>query len=200
MKTRLMALYAIILALTFLSFAPFFLWVFFIPMIAVCATFRFRTGIFATACAAVVSFIYMWIGGDLVALGFQNQPWIPIVPRLITGVVAWWIGHGARKLFGNRKNRFVSKVLPVCVVATTASVLNTILVVGSLVLFAADALGMSGTAFVLYIIPVYAIPELIITNIVCPPLSLSLRKGLKNTELEKEIVPLNGVVLDVISN
>jgi len=201
MKTRLLALYAIILALTFVAFLPVFVVTFLVPMIAICATFRFRTGMFAAACAGVVSVIiaFTFGAGTIVGMGFQLHPWIPIVTRLIAGAIAWWAGHGARKLFGNSNNRFASKILPVSVVATTASLLNTVLVVSTLIIFASSVFTISGAAFIIQILP-FAIAELIVNSIICPPLSLSLRKGLKNTELEKEIVPLNGVIANAASN
>lgn len=184
-------MYAIILGLTFVAAAPFFMFVFLIPMIAVCATFKFRTGIFAAACIAFVSFVYMWMSADPVALAFQNAPWIPIVPRLITGAAAWWAGAGARKLLGGRGNRFVSKVLPVNVVATVASLGNTVLVVGGLILLTnvAEVLEMSNAAFFVMIIP-HAVIELVLTNIICPPLSMGIRRGLNGTPLESELTPL----------
>jgi len=190
-KTLLIVLYAIILALTFVAFAPFFVVTFFVPLIAVCATFRFRTGIFAAVCAAAVSVIYTYSfgGGHTVAAAFQMAPWVAIIPRLIAGAAAWWAGRGARKLFGGRKNRFVSKVLPVSVVATTASLLNTVLVVGSIILLVPQALNETPGAFVVSILG-FAVIELIVNNVICPPLSLAIRRGLKGTGLEKEIVPL----------
>ena len=198
MKARLLALYAIILALTFIAFLPFFVIAFLIPMIAVCATFKFRTGMFAAACAGVVSLIYAFSfgGGTVVAAGFQLMPWIPVVMRLLAGAGAWGAGHCARKLLGNRQNRFVSKILPVCVTATTASLLNSVLVVSALILFASSVLNTSGTVFVIGILP-FAIAELIVNNIVTPPLSLALRRGLKGTAIESEIIPLNGVAVMV---
>jgi len=187
-KSQFIALYAIIVALTLVAAAPFFMFVFLIPMIVVCGAFRFRTGMFAALVFGVVSFSYMWFNADPVSLIFQNAPWIAIVPRLITGALAWWAGAGVRRLTHTVDNRFVREGLPALVVALVASLSNTVLVVGGLVLLtdAAYAIGMTNMGFFVSIIP-QATVELIVTMIVCPPLVMALRRGLRGMSLEQEL-------------
>ncbi len=184
-RARIICISAVTLALTIvLGFVPF---VFLLPVLFTCATRDFKMSVFTALLFGVVSYLYAFMGVTPVAVAFVTYPYIPIVPRVIVGVLAHLAYVVSRKLIkGNSK---LSKIVPLVITALVGSLANTGLVTACLMLFAKTAYYGSVT------VPMYLTTmlingaiELAVTCVILPPLTITVggALGLKGYERVKK--------------
>lgn len=77
-------------------------------------------------------------------LGFYEiwlNPLISLLPRLLMGVVAYFVCRLFEKVFSKSSNKFVSKTLPISIGAICGAIVNTVLVLTMMVAFSFNTLG-----------------------------------------------------------
>ncbi|HEY8389530.1 MAG TPA: hypothetical protein VIL26_01045 [Clostridia bacterium] len=179
------ALYAVFTALcaAFL-FLPY---VFLIPLILMVIFMDFRASVYISFAFAIISISYAFIktgfvGLELfVALAFREYPLIAIIPRLFIGPTAYGVKTLMKKLTANSKNFFLREILPYSLTAATATLTNTVLVVGSFALFAFN-FEVSGITMPIAIVEMLIAGsiELAIAIIVTPGIVFALKKADRN--------------------
>lgn len=173
------ALYAVFTALcaAFL-FLPY---VFLIPLILMVIFMDFRASVYISFAFAIISISYAFIKTGFVALAFREYPLIAIIPRLFIGPTAYGVKTLMKKLTGNSKNFFLREILPYSLTAATATLTNTVLVVGSFALFAFN-FEVSGITMPIAIVEMLIAGsiELAIAIIVTPGIVFALKKADRN--------------------
>lgn len=185
-NVRLITVSAVTLALTVVMGA--FPFVFLVPLLFTTVTRGWKMTIIAALSFGVVSYLYAYMGTSIVAVAFLENPWIPIVPRIFVGLAA----HGAyvltRKLVtkGNK-----AKILPVSVAISVGCIANTGLVVTCLMLFASSVtFGELTMPLYLTTMLISGLIELVICNVVIPPLALTVGKALKLPDYNKGVMKI----------
>lgn len=163
------ALLASLFALTvILGPVPF---VFLLPLSFACATRGFKTGVTLGLMFGLYSLALSYAGGSPVSVAFMQAPYIPVVARVLCAVLTCLFSEGIKKIWGDKtRTRFV---LRVALTGAVASLLNSGLVIGSILLFLPGFL--PGEALSL-ILTVSAPIELAVNVLLLPPICLAVKK------------------------
>lgn len=177
-NTKKLTVMAVLIALMIaLIKVPF---VFFIPLLFTCVTLSLSLTIIMSIIFGCISLGFAFMGGSVVAVAFMQAPWIPIIARLLTALGTYFIFNGVNLAIKNSKtfkNKKGANALPYYVAATSGSLLNTFLVVGSILLFAKNATFNEASMYsILPVIALYAVGELIANNLIVPPLGITFSK------------------------
>lgn len=172
-RAKTVTLCAVFVALTAVFGAiPY---VFLLPLLLVAAIGDFKTSLIVSLFFGVISLLYSFAGGSIVAVAFIAQPWIPIVPRLFVGPAA----HGVYVLTDRliKKEGRAKRILPALFSAIAGSLTNTALVVLCLVL-TVPSLELAGVTILVYV-PVMLVSgaiELAVNVIALPPVVAVMNK------------------------
>lgn len=126
---KLITVAAVTFALTaVLGLLPY---VFFIPLLFTCTTRGWRMTVIESLFFGVLSLVYSFLMPTPVATVFTQNPWMPIVPRLLAGLAC----HGTYVLMRRvcKGDSKAATVVPVIVACAVGSLLNTGLIVPCLV-------------------------------------------------------------------
>ncbi len=166
-KTRVVVIGAVIVALTvILGWMPV---VFLVPTLFACCAFGWGMSLFAALTFGVISLIYSFImPSSPVSLAFINNPWIPIAPRLLVGLVAHGFYFLINRCFSDSK-RWIAASLT----AIAGSLVNTLSVGACLLIFEPD-IALKGIS-VGYLAVMGSI-EAAVTAVVLPPVFLMTKK------------------------
>lgn len=175
-KSKVIALCAITLTLIIvLGALPF---VFLVPVLYTACSRKWGMSIIASTFYGVVSLCYAFMGSSFVSLAFIQAPYIAIVPRIFVGIIA----HGSfvlsQKFFKGESR--LQKILPISIATSLGSIANTALVILGMIIFLPEATFGGITLFV-YIptMLIFGVIELIVTNIIVPPLVIAVNKAVK---------------------
>lgn len=168
---KLITVGAVTLALTaVLGLLPY---VFLVPLLFTCVTRDWKMSLLESLFFGVISLLYSFMGGGVVAVTFVQNPWIPIVPRVLAGMGC----HGVYVLLHKacaRKEGKAAIVLPVTVACAAGSILNTGLVVPCLLWRAGDLFLPVAVETL-----ISAAIELAVAIAVAPPLAITVGKALR---------------------
>lgn len=177
-SSKVIALCAVFLALMIvLGALPI---VFFLPVLLVCTLFKFRAAVLAGLAYGLVSLAYAFMGGTAVAVAFVMYPWIAILPRVLAACCASGIHKLTAKLFANGTGR-LRILVPAGAAAVTGSLMNTVLVLGSIYLFYGGTDAGRAVLVQTSLIMIYALGEVVAQMILLPPLTLILSRQLSKT-------------------
>ena len=172
MKTnvKLITVGAVTVALTVvLGLLPY---VFLVPLLFTCVTRDWKISLCEGAFFGVLSFLYAFISPSPVGVTFIANPWIPIVPRILTALGCHGAYAGLKKICnGNTK---AAVYVPVIVACGLGSLLNTALVVPCLI-------WRGGDLFLAIIVEtaIAACIEFAVAVIVVPPVAVTVGKALR---------------------
>ena len=177
-------------------------WVFLVPLLFAACTQKTPIALFCGFAYGCISLLYAYLGAVTpVGLAFLQQPWIPIVPRILVGLFTCLSFVGFRKLFkGNGK---VQRALPYNLAASVGVLTNTVLVVLCLVLFVPSIQVPDGLIQYMYLL----IPEMIISfmfemtfaNLIVPTLCLTAGKALRLGEFAPKTKPAESIAAEKLS-
>lgn len=162
------ALAAVFVALTAVFGAlPF---VFLVPVLLAALTTDFKTSFIVSAFFGVISLLYSFMGGSIVAVAFVSAPWIPIAARIFVGPAA----RGAFLLVGKcfRTDSRAKTVVSAAVGALAGTLTNTALVVTLLILVTPSETLFAGVPAML----ISGAIELAVNIVALPPLALAVNK------------------------
>ncbi len=181
-----LVVYATVLALTAVfGWMPY--GVFMLPLLFVACNFDFKLSLFAGFAFGIISLIYTYIssGTSLIALYFLEYPWMPVVPRIFVGMIAFGTYRLSAKLI--KSNNIVGRAAPVAITAAIGSISNTILVGSSVLLINRFAPISGEEIFTLGQLIIAGISEVVLNAVILPPIVLASRKAMP--KLFKEITP-----------
>lgn len=174
--SRSVALCAVFLALMIvLGALPV---VFLLPVLLVCTLFKFRAAALAGLAYGLVSLSYAFMGASPISIAFISYPWVAIVPRVVAACGASLVHILVTKLYVKKDGR-ASVLISAGAAAITGSLLNTVLVLGSIYLFYGSTEAGKAVLLQTSIIMIYAIGEVAAQAILVPPLTLIMSKQLK---------------------
>lgn len=175
-NVQLITVGAVTLALTaVLGMVPY---IFLVPLLFTCVTRDWKLSVVSSLFFGLISYLYSFMGGSVVAIAFLENPWIPIVPRLFVGLIAHGTYVLCRKLLKGQGR--VSRVLPVSLAASAGSIANTALVIPCLLLFASDAtFGDMTMPLYLATMLINGAIELAAVNLLVPPLAFTVGRALR---------------------
>lgn len=181
------AVAATILALTvILGWIPYG-GVFLLPMLFTACNFDFKLSVFAGVAFGVFSLAYSYLmgGAGLLALYFIKYPWLPIVPRTLTAMIAYGVFRLLTKFIKTDKLR--GKILSISITAAVGTLSNTVFI-GSLLFILYYSAPITG-AEMLALAELAGIGslEIVINAVVLPTIVLATRKALP--KLFNELVP-----------
>lgn len=176
--TGAITLAATLTALCFVT--GLFPYVFFLPVTVAATTLSVGMAAFVGLMFGVVSIIYsVTLAVSPVALAFIEAPYIAIFPRIIAALAAFGVYRLIIKFAKPQKKAL--KALSVSAAAATASLLNTVLVVGLFVLVMPN-MDVQGTTMLAYV-PVMLISgviELVCMAVITPPITMTLDRFVLN--------------------
>ena len=169
-NVKLITVSAVTVALTaVLGLLPY---VFLVPLLFTCVTRDWKMTVFESLCFGVISLAYSFISPTVVGATFIANPWIPIVPRLLTGLGC----HGVYVLLRKacKGNGRASVFVPVVIACAVGSLLNTGLVVPCLI-------WRGGNLFWAIIVEtlIAACIEFAVAIFVVPPVAVTVGKTLR---------------------
>ncbi len=172
MKTnvKLITVSAVTFALTaVLGLLPF---VFLLPLLFTCVTRDWKLSLIEGLFFGVLSYAYSFINPTGAGVGaiFIENPWIPIVPRVLVGLGCHGVYAGLKKVCKGK----ASVVVPVTVACAVGSLLNTALVVPCL-LWRAKSLFIPILAQTM----LSAVIELVVSVTVAPTLAITVGRALR---------------------
>lgn|GEM_PF-2628458 len=176
---------AVILALTIVLASPIPIPVignplFLIPLLFAATTQRLKMTIFAASSFGVISFLYSMINPGPIALIFFHSPWIPLIPRIGVGFVAFFTFKLFRTLI-KPTSRF-KRILPFAITGGVGALANTLLVlswiaVEYLALGRSVSVGIEGLPEIIIFILMIIVPiEFGIGIIATPSIALAYLK------------------------
>ena len=174
-KTREITVLAAALALMFALTPIPFVSLFLVPVLFIGTTQKWHLASISGLMFGLVSLMYAFIGpgaGTPVAIVFTQNPWIPIVPRIVVGLFTALSFKGFRKLIPAKGK--VSRMLPYSLAASIGTLTNTAIVLPLLVVFGGELIVAA-----LVQIFIFAAIELAVANIIAAPLSSTVAKALK---------------------
>lgn len=155
-----------------------FPYVFFIPVLFTCVTRDWKLSLAEGLFFGVLSLCYSFLSPTPVAIAFQRQPWMPIVPRVVSALGCHGVYLLLRKATAKREGK-VARVLPVTVACAAGAIFNTATVVPCLLLFGGNAFGSATRAVFLAETMLSAAIELGVALLVAAPLALSVGRALR---------------------
>lgn len=195
-SSKNIAFFAVILALMILlTPLPY---VFFVPLLTVCCVKDFKTSVIAGLIFGTVSLGYAFMGATPVSYAFMQAPWIPIVARVVTAALTSLIYKLINKLI-KKEGRF-KIIFSAALTSVFGSLLNTLTVGGSILLFAPTVAGADGDIIMSAVLPallaVSAPIESVINALIVPLICLALSKVLKPEKKKLTHNSTDGINLD----
>lgn len=180
MKRRLsltLSVCATILALTFvLGWIPYG-GLFLLPLLFTACNFDFFMSAFAGLAFGLFSLAYSYLigGAALISLYFMAYPLLPIIPRILVGMIAYGVFKLSTKLI--KKVNLGSKIFSISITAAIGTFSNTFLV-GLFVIIINRVAPISGEEiFTLGQLLLAGIIEIVVNTIILPPIVLAVRKA-----------------------
>ncbi|MDE7395862.1 MAG: hypothetical protein K2M95_07070 [Clostridiales bacterium] len=169
-----------VMAVTFALTAvlELFPYVFFIPVLFTCVTRDWKISLGEGLFFGVLSLCYAFISPSPVAIAFTHNPWMPILPRLISVLGCRGIYVLLRKATKNKEGK-VARVLPVMIACGAGALLNTATVVPCLLLFGGNAFGAATRAVFLTQTMISAAIEFGVALLVVTPLAVTAGRALR---------------------
>lgn len=166
-----------VMAVTFALTAvlELFPYVFFIPVLFTCVTRDWKISLGEGLFFGVLSLCYAFIWPTPVAIAFTRNPWMPILPRLVSVLGCHGLYVLLRRATKNKEGK-VARVLPVIVACGVGALLNTATVVPCLFLFGGKEFA---AAVLLTEIMLSAAIEFGIALLVAAPLALAAGRALR---------------------
>jgi uncharacterized membrane protein len=147
-----------------------------LPVLVVIASFRYiKLTIFASIFAGVVSWWLSFVRPTLVSEYFHSNPLLPIVPRLMAGLIAHCGGMVAYSL--SKGNIWTTS----CVVGILGSIANTVIVLSSLYIFVPTISSSNATfwAYFVFVVPTASV-ELVVNCV----LTMTISRVVPNRRLQ----------------
>lgn len=192
--TKRIAVLALMVALTIIfsfvpiSFGTVTLALMIFPTLLIAQVEDFKTTVFLGLFLGLINYIAWFTtkAGSPLAPVFQN-PLVCILPRILIGVVSYWVGVGLRALvkkIGKPMNKaaVISVDTSICVVSTALGVVTNTLFVGLFtLLFFNNKTLSTGTAIdVKYILAWFSLNfaiEVVSFSVLVPPIAFALKKA-----------------------
>ena len=171
MKTnvKLITVAAVTVALTaVLGLLPY---VFLVPLLFTCVTRDWKMSVLEGMFFGILSYVYAFMSATPVGVTFIQNPWIPIVPRILVALGCHFVYVGLKKIIKSEK---AGVVVPVTVACGLGSLLNTGLIVPLL-------LWRGGSLFAAIIVEtlIAAVIEFAVAVFVVPPVAITVGKALR---------------------
>lgn len=194
LTTKRIAVLALMVALTIvfsfvpIAFGPITLALMILPVLLIAQVEDFKTTLFLGLFLGLINYVAWFTtkAGSPLAPVFQN-PLVCILPRLLIGVVSYWVGTGLRALVKKidkplNKASVISLETAFCAVSTALGVVTNTLFVGLFTLLFFNGQTMkNGTAInIEYILAWFGLNfliEVIAFSVLVPPIALALKKA-----------------------
>ena len=152
-----------------------------IVTMTICQLFDFKTAIFTTTVFGASSFAFSFIHPVYTSPAFMN-PLISIFPRVIIGIVSYWVFTMMLKVCSGNKTIFFRDILPRSIAALSGAVTNTVLVISMISLFnESDFMATIYKLIILFNIPLEFSSALIIVPIISYIVGKNISKYIQNT-------------------
>ena len=182
MKTnvKIITVGAVTVALTaVLGLLPY---VFLVPLLFTCVTRDWKLSLLEGMFFGILSYVYSFMSATPVGVTFIQNPWIPILPRILVALGCHFVYAGLKKVVKGEKANIA---VPVTVACAIGSLLNTGLVVPLL-------LWRGGSLFAAIIVEtlIAAAIELAVAVVIVPPVAITVGKALRlpgYIKIKKEI-------------
>lgn len=164
-----------------------------IPVIVAAEVKGLKLGIVMGLIFGICSFLVAFTMRSVLSPLFQN-PLVSVLPRIFIGLVTYFVYKGTSALLGKLKlkNEKARDTIAFTAASAMGTVTNTVLVLGMLLAFNfnRDVNGLViNWALIGTILSTNFIIELIVTTIICPPISLAVKQLYAYDQRRKKPVP-----------
>jgi uncharacterized membrane protein len=188
MNSKILARFAVIVALIFVAYTIDSLVTKFSPIRGAVATiivimtivqlFDFKTAVFTTTIFGLISLAYSYLIPNPTAIYFNN-PLVSVFPRAMIGIISYSVFKGLNGAFKDKNNLFVKNYLARAIGGASGVLTNTVLVVTMMQLFK-DQGDVFGT-LVQTMIGIFFIIEFFCGLVVAPIISKIVKERLERT-------------------
>lgn len=184
----LCALIAVLVLIGFVQIIPGVISIAVLPLLVVMLApqmFGLKIGVISSTFFGVMSFINSFIQPSYLA-DFIRNPMVSIFPRVIVGLVVFWVFTRFTKLFQKSRSRFLREFLPSGLASALGVCTNTLLFLGMMWLFYGGTYipskGMTVTEIIPVIIAANFVVELVVCALLVPPLRYGVVRAMsRNT-------------------